>query len=107
MYACPTSLGPRRLLVVLGEAHVKLAAASLLGAELVGHFELRGVETFQRRRVIAGNALWVFIHVPRLVLRALTFGVVKGSTITVAKALKTGTTVELENAKKMPIALHA
>jgi hypothetical protein len=107
IYACPTSLGSNRLLVVLGEAHVKLARASSLGEEIVRHFDLRGVETFQRRRVIAGNALWVFIHVPRLVLRALSLGVVKGSTITVAKAITTGNTVELEDAKKMPLALHA
>lgn len=105
MYACPGSVP--RLLVVLGEAHVKLAGAAVLGEEIVGGFALRGVETFQRRRVIAGNALWLFIHVPRLVLRALSLGVVKGSTITVAKELTAGHTVELEAAEKMPIALHA
>src|SRR5882724_7241880 len=71
MYACP---GGSRLLVVLGEAHVKLGGASSLGEEIVGEFALRGVETFQRRRVIAGNVLWLFIHVPRLVLRALSLG---------------------------------
>lgn len=105
MYRCPGET--ERLLVVLGEAHLKLAAASALGRDVVGAFELRGVETFQRRRVIGGNALWVLIHVPRLVLRAMSFGLIKGSTITDAKELPTGHTVELERAKKMPIALHA
>jgi hypothetical protein len=105
MYACPGTA--RRLLVVLGEAHVKLAPAAALGREIVGEFELRGVETFQRRQVAAGNLLWLFIHVPRLVLRALTFGLVKGSTITDAKQLPSGVTVELERTRGIPIALHA
>jgi hypothetical protein len=105
MYACPGAA--RRLLVVLGEAHMKLGPAATLGREIVGSFELRGVETFQRRSVVAGNALWLFIHVPRLVVRALTFGLVKGSTITEAKQLPSGATVELERSKAIPVGLHA
>lgn len=104
MYACP---GPdRRLLVVLGETHLKLEPAWLLGKEIVSHFALRGVETFQRRQVVAGTALGMLINAPRLVLRALSLGLVKGSTITDAKALPTGTTVELEKAPSIPLALH-
>jgi len=105
MYACP---GPRRrILVVLGEAHIKLAPAEALGREVVGSFELRGVETFQRKRVFAGRLLGHLIHVPRLVLRALTLGFVKGSTITEAKQLPSGATVELERTKAIPMGLHA
>jgi len=82
-YACPGE--NRRLLVVLGEAHLKLAHASALGKEVVSRFELRGVETFQRRRVVAGGVLWLLIHVPRWILRTLSGGLVKDSTITDAK----------------------
>lgn len=105
MYACP---GPRRrILVVLGEAHIKLAAAEALGRRIVGSFELRGVETFQKKRVFAGRLLGHFIHVPRLLLRAVTLGFVKGSTITEAKQLPSGATVELERTKAIPLGLHA
>lgn len=105
MYACPGER--RRILVVLGEAHIKLAPAEALGREIVGSFELRGVETFQKKHVLAGRVLAVFIHVPRLVLRAMTFGLVKGSTITEAKQLPSGATVELERTKAVPLGLHA
>lgn len=95
-----------RLVVVLGEAHVKLGAASLLGKEVVSAFDLRGVESFPVRRVLFGRPLWLFVHGPRLVLRALSFGAVKGSTITDAKALPTGHTVALEDTGEIPLALH-
>jgi hypothetical protein len=105
MYACPGEA--RRLLVVLGEAHMKLGPAAALGQQIVAQFELRGVETFQRDKVLAGGLLWVFIHVPRLALRALSFGLVKGSTITCARQLPSGATVELERTKAIPMGLHA
>lgn len=95
-----------RSLVVLGEAHLKFASASELGKEIVSGFELRGVETFQTRRVLGGRALWVLIHVPRLLLRALSLGAIKGSTITDAKALTHGTTYELESVSRVPLSLH-
>jgi hypothetical protein len=76
-----------RLLVMLGEAHVKLAAASELGE-------------------VAGRALWAVIHVPRLALRALSLGLVKGSTIVDAKRLPTGHTVEIERPERVPLSLH-
>ncbi len=95
-----------RLLAVLGEAHLKLAKASALGKEVVGAFELRGVETFQRKQVVGGRALGVVITVPRLVLRWLSLGAIKDSTIVDAKQLPSGYTVELERAKKMPFGLH-
>ncbi len=95
-----------RVVVVLGEAHLKLAKASRIGKDVVAHFELRGVETFPIRRVTLGRLLWLFVHGPRLLLRALSLGTVKGSTITDAKALPSGHTVELEGAGPIPLALH-
>jgi hypothetical protein len=95
-----------RDLVVLGEAHLKLAKAAAIGREVVGAFELRGVETFQRKDIVGGRALGVVITAPRALFRALTFGAVKGSTITDAKQLPSGHTVELERAKHVPFGLH-
>jgi hypothetical protein len=104
MYACP---GPkRRLLVVLGEAHMKLGPASRLGKEIVSEFTLRGVETCQRDDVVAGRLLGVLIHAPRQILRVLCLGLVKGSTITDAKAIPTGVTFELEKTDAVPLSLH-
>ncbi len=95
-----------RLVAILGEAHMKLEKASEIGKEVVGSFELRGVETFQRKQVALGRLLGVIIQAPRTVLRVLSFGAVKGSTITDAKQLPSGYTVELERAKRMPLGLH-
>lgn len=101
------SPGPRpRAVVVLGEAHVKLQTASQIGREVVQAFALRGVESFPVDRVALGRLLWVFVHGPRLLLRALTLGAVKGSTITEAKALTSGHTVKLEGIGRIPFALH-
>lgn len=100
--------GPRpRLLVVLGEAHVKLGEASASGRDVVRCFELRGVETFQRDDVAAGRALGHLIDAPRHLLRAFSLGAVKGSTITDAKEIEGGHTVELERSDRVPLALHA
>lgn len=95
-----------RTLVVLGEAHMKLATAARVGREVVSEFSLRGVETFQTRKVAGGRALWLLIHLPRLLLRVLSLGAIKGSTITDARALPHGHTVELERASEIPLALH-
>jgi hypothetical protein len=95
-----------RLVAILGEAHLKLRAASEIGKDVVGSFELRGVETFQRKQVFLGRTLGVVIQAPRTLLRWLSLGAIKGSTITDAKQLPSGHTVELERAKKMPFALH-
>lgn len=95
-----------RSLAILGEAHMKMAEAAAIGLEVVSSFELRGVETFQRKQVFGGTALGWVISWPRLLLRFVTFGLVKGSTITDAKQLPSGHTVELERAKKMPFGLH-
>lgn len=100
--------GPRpRLLVVLGEAHVKMGEASTIGRDVVRSFALRGVETFQRDDVMAGRALGHLIDAPRQLLRAFSLGAVKGSTITDAKAIEGGHTVELERSDQVPLALHA
>ena len=96
----------RRLVAVLGEAHMKLAKAAEIGKDVVSNFELRGVETFQQKQVAWGRALGVVIQFPRTLLRVLSFGAIKGSTITDAKQLPSGYTVELERDKKMPLGLH-
>jgi hypothetical protein len=101
-----TPLPERRAVVILGEAHVKLGRASALGKALVNCFELRGIETFQRRQIAAGRWLGFLIHAPRALLRALSFGWVKDSTIVDAKAITSGATVELERASSVPLALH-
>jgi len=95
-----------RTLVVLGEAHMKLAEAAEIGRDVVAAFELRGVETFQRKKVFLGRVLGVLIQGPRTLLRILSFGAIKGSTITEAKQLPSGYTVELERTKHVPFGLH-
>jgi len=95
-----------RLVAILGEAHMKLAKASEIGKDVVSAFELRGVETFQRKQITWGRALGIVIHAPRALLRALSFGAIRDSTIIDAKQLPSGYTVELERAKKMPLGLH-
>ena len=85
---------------------MKLAEAAEIGKEVVGSFELRGVETFQRKQVVGGQALGIVIQVPRTMLRDLSLGAIRGSTITDAKQLPSGHTVELERAKRMPFGLH-
>ena len=95
-----------RIVAILGETHVKFAKASVLGNDVVSAFELRGVETFQQKQVFGGRVLGVVINAPRLLIRALTFGALKGSTITDAKQLGFGYTAELERAKRMPFGLH-
>jgi hypothetical protein len=95
-----------RLLVVVGEMHLKLEEASRAGKELVDAFELRGVEGFPRHRVIAGRALKVLIDAPRVLVRGLSLGLVKDSTILDARRASVGYTVPLENASRVPLALH-
>ncbi len=95
-----------RLVAVLGEAHMKLPRAAAIGRDVVGQFELRGVETFQRKQVAGGRALGAIITAPRLLLRGLSLGAVQGSTITDAKQLPSGHTVELERTKHVPLGLH-
>ena len=107
LYACPSAAGaPPRILAVLGEAHVKLGPAAVLGRELVTNFELRGVETFQIKRVLWGRLLGALIHGPRQLLRFASLGLVEGSTIVEAKQLRFGNTVEIEDAPEMPFPLH-
>jgi hypothetical protein len=106
-YAVRLVRSPRgRIVAILGEAHLKLGRAAVLGNDVVSAFDLRGVETFQRKRVVWGRALGVVITAPRTLLRYLSLGAIKGSTITDAKQLGFGDTVELERAKRMPFALH-
>jgi hypothetical protein len=95
-----------RAVAILGEAHMKLAEAAEIGRAVVEAFELRGVETFQRKSVFLGRTLGVLISGPRLLLRLVTFGAIRGSTITEAKQLPSGYTVELERTKRVPFGLH-
>ncbi len=104
LYAVP---GDRpRTLVVLGEAHMKMEEASKVGHAVVDAFGLRGVETFQTKKVFAGRMLGFLIMGPRRVLRALTFGAIKDSTIVDAKQLGHGFTVEIEKSQPIPLSLH-
>ena len=95
-----------RVVAVLGEAHMKMAQAADIGRGVVEAFELRGVETFQRKKVFMGRALGFLIQAPRLLLRVITLGAMKGSTITEAKQLPSGYTVEIERTKTVPFGLH-
>jgi hypothetical protein len=95
-----------RPVVILGEAHVKLARAAGLGRAVVAAFDLRGVEWFQRERVAWGTALMVVVAAPRRLLRWLSLGTVRDSTIVDAKELTTGTTYELEAEAPTPLSLH-
>jgi hypothetical protein len=95
-----------RALVILGETHLKLGSAAELGKEVVRRFDVRGVETFQRDRIFGGRLLGHVIMLPRALLRAASLGTVRDSTITEAKALKHGTTVEIEKGAKVPLSLH-
>ncbi len=85
---------------------MKLAKAAAIGNDVVRQFELRGVETFQRKQVVGGRALGAVIMAPRTLLRVLSLGAVRGSTITDAKQLPSGYTVELERTKRVPLGLH-
>jgi hypothetical protein len=94
------------LVVVLGEAHLKLAPAERIGHRLVDNFALRGVESFQAPRVLAGRALIAVIHGSRVLLRVLSCGLIKGSTITYARARSAGHTALLEVTDHVPVGLH-
>lgn len=113
--AMPLSYGVRhyaipgatpRLLVVLGEAHMKLGAAHEVGKQVVAAFPLRGVETAQMKKIFIGSALRAVIYAPRVALRVVTLGAVKGSTILEAKQLPDGHTVEIEKGEPVPLGLH-
>ena len=106
-YGVRTLLAPDgRMLVVVGETHLKLRTAHEIGVQLVDAFELRGVETFPRKRVFFGRVLGVLIEAPRLLLRALSLGAIRGSTITDARRATRGSTVLIEEAARVPFALH-
>jgi hypothetical protein len=95
-----------RTVAVLGETHLKLPHAQRIGRALVAAFDLRGVETFPRRRVLFGRALGVLIEAPRLALRLVSLGLVRGSTITDARRASAGTTFLLEDVSPVPTSLH-
>ncbi len=90
-----------RTLFILGEAHLKLAHAKRIGQAVVRQFALRGVETFPRKKVFGGTLLKWVIHVPRIVLRVLSLGLIKGSTIADAQPA-----FLLESVSRTPLSLH-
>jgi len=106
LYTCTGKAGEPRVLAVVGETHVKMGEAAVLGREIVSAFELRGVETFQAKRVAWGRLLGALIQGPRTLLRFFSLGVVEGSTIVEARDLRFGHTVELERTKEIPFPLH-
>jgi hypothetical protein len=111
--AHPLSYGVRalaapdgRVLVLVGETHLKLPAAHAVGRALVAAFDLRGVETFPRDRILLGRALGVLIEAPRLLLRLVSLGFIRGSTITDARRATRGHTFLLESVARIPLSLH-
>jgi hypothetical protein len=101
-YAVRTLRAPDgRKLFILGEAHLKLARAKQIGQAVVKQFSLRGVETFPRKKVFGGTLLKWVIHAPRILLRILSLGLIKGSTIADAQPA-----FELENVSRVPLSLH-
>jgi hypothetical protein len=97
---------PQRALVVVGEAHLKLRRASEVGKQLVSAYELRGVEGFPRKKVASGQLLGILIEGPRTLLRIVTLGLVKDSTIRDAVKATHGRTFRLEMVSRVPLALH-
>jgi hypothetical protein len=108
-YGVRAIVGPEpksRLVILLGEAHLKLGPASAIGKEVVESIALRGIETFQSKAVFSGKILRWLIHMPRRLLRLASLGTVKDSTIIDAKQASHGYTVEIERTKSVPFSLH-
>jgi hypothetical protein len=95
-----------RLVVVLGEIHVKPKRAAALGRRIVDAFTLRGVESFQAHQVFAGRYAIALVHGMYVVMRALSFGLLDGTTIAYARTRPTGHTDLLERTDVVPLALH-
>ena len=89
-----------KLVVTLGEVHLKFKKAKMLGKTAVDAFELRGVEgmRFWQPGLSTTIAKWLgfCLIFPQLVIRKLAAGQVKGSTILDALAATHGKTVALE-----------
>jgi hypothetical protein len=96
-----------RIVVVLGEIHVKPRGAAALGKRIVDAFTLRGVETFQAKQVFAGRYAIALVHALYVVMRTLSLGLLQGSTITYARSATSGKTVEIERSDVVPLGLHA
>ena len=96
-----------RLVVVLGEIHLKPRRAGALGRRIVDAFPVRGVESFQPKQVFAGRIAIGLVHGWYWMIRMVSLGLLEGSTITYARSLSTGKTVLLERTDHVPLALHA
>jgi len=90
-----------KLVVVLGEVHLKLKKAKTLGKTAVDAFALRGVEGMRHWQPSLSTTLakcFGFLLIfPQLLIRKLTADQVKGSTILDAWAATHGQTVALES----------
>jgi hypothetical protein len=95
-----------RQVFLLGETHVKTRRAAGICQQAVQGFSLRGVERLQRDQVFAGRFLGAFLERAREALQLLGGGRLAGSTIEVALDLPEGTTVELEQTRRVPLGLH-
>jgi hypothetical protein len=95
-----------RLLVVLGEAHLKLPHAHRIGNDLVDAFGLRGVESFQKADIFAGRLTAFLVHFFYKALRVFSLGLIKGSTITAAIKSPRGRTIQIERSEHTPLPLH-
>ena len=90
-----------KLVVVLGEVHLKLKKAKMLGKTAVDAFALRGVEGMRHwqpsRSTTLAKCFGFLLIFPQLLIRKLTANQVKGSTILDAWAATHGQTLALES----------
>ena len=93
-----------KLVVTLGEVHLKIKTAKSLGKAAVDAFDLRGVEGMSHwdRGLLATCARWLgfCLVLPQILIRKLSANQVKGSTILDAWAATHGKTLSLEDGFK-------
>ena len=94
-----------KLVVTLGEVHLKFKKAKMLGKIAVDAFNLRGVEGMRfwqpSLSTTLAKCLGFFLVFPQLLIRKLMGGHIKGSTILDALGAKHGKTVALEGGFKL------
>lgn len=99
---CALSSPEGRAVVVLGETHLKFSAAWRTGQLVVDAFAERGVETPRLDSLPLRLFLRVTIEGPRVLVRLLSLGCLRGSTITCARAAPHGHTTLLEQDIAVP-----
>ena len=94
-----------KLVVTLGEVHIKFKKAKLLGKAAVDAFQLRGVEGMRfwhpSLSTTLAKCLGFCLVFPQLLIRKLLGGQLKGSTILDALEATHGKTVALESGFKL------